>query len=118
MKDVLKKIILENQEFILNKSLIKRDIEISRSFNYVLTGPRRSGKTYLLYQIAKSFYSGEPHRILYINFEDERLIGFRFQDFDLLLEAFAELFDLRPVLFLDEVQNVSGWEKVCPAAGR
>ncbi len=49
--------------------------------------------------------------ILYLNFEDERLEQFEMKDFDLLLLCHAELSDRRPILFLDEIQNIEGWEK-------
>ncbi|MCI5850278.1 MAG: ATP-binding protein [Sutterellaceae bacterium] len=49
--------------------------------------------------------------MLYLNFEDERLSQFSLEDFDLILEVHAELYGKRPMLFLDEIQNVSGWEK-------
>jgi predicted AAA+ superfamily ATPase len=55
---------------------IHRDFLVEKNGNYVLTGPRRAGKTYALYQIAhKKIADGAvPEEILYINFEDERLI--------------------------------------------
>ena len=49
--------------------------------------------------------------MLYLNFEDDRLAGFTAEDFELILECHAEMYDQRPMLFLDEVQNIDGWEK-------
>jgi hypothetical protein len=49
--------------------------------------------------------------ILYVNFEDERLIGMTAQDLNLLLEVHLEIHGKKPTLFLDEIQNVQGWEK-------
>jgi predicted AAA+ superfamily ATPase len=49
--------------------------------------------------------------MLYVNFEDDRLEEFKSSDFNLILECFAELSDERPMLFLDEIQNIDGWEK-------
>lgn len=49
--------------------------------------------------------------MLYINFEDERLTGMKAEDLNLLLEVHLEMYGKRPILFLDEIQNVSGWEK-------
>ena len=49
--------------------------------------------------------------ILYLNFEDDRLADFKSEDFELILECHAEMYDKRPMLFLDEVQNIDGWEK-------
>jgi hypothetical protein len=49
--------------------------------------------------------------MLYLNFEDERLTGMQTGDLNLLLEAHMEMYGKRPMLFLDEIQNVAGWEK-------
>jgi predicted AAA+ superfamily ATPase len=48
---------------------------------------------------------------LYINFEDERLAAMKATDLNLFLECYKELYDARPVIFLDKIQNISGWEK-------
>lgn len=114
LKDNLKKIIIENQYFIKDIELIQRDISFEPKANYVFTGPRRAGKTYCLYQIAKNGIQEGlflPEQILYINFEDERLIELTTQDLDHILESYAELYPHKPVLFLDEIQNINAWEK-------
>ncbi len=49
--------------------------------------------------------------IVYVNFEDERLAGMTLDDLNKILEVHASLSDKRPALFLDEIQNVEGWEK-------
>ena len=49
--------------------------------------------------------------MLYLNFEDERLDGFTADDFNLLLESHQEMYGKRPMLFLDEIQNIDGWHK-------
>ena len=48
--------------------------------------------------------------IVYLNFEDERLAGMELADLNMILEVHAGLSDKRPMLFLDEIQNVEGWE--------
>jgi len=54
-----------------------------------------------------------PSNILYLNFEDERFIDFTVKDFELLYETFLEIENPRgrSYFFLDEIQNVKGWEK-------
>jgi len=81
--------------------------------NYVFVGIRRAGKSYLLYQrIQQLLAQGKQwDEMLYINFEDERLIGMAIEDLNLLLEVHLEMYGKQPVLFLDEIQNISGWEK-------
>ncbi len=82
----------------------------------VLVGQRRSGKSYILRQIASRLVSElgvNPDNILYINKE--------YLEFD-FIEDYKELEKLyrlyrermkpegRVYLFFDEIQNVSGWE--------
>ena len=112
-KDLIKKIIVENHEFLSNIQVLPRKINIERNGNYVFTGARRSGKTYSMFQIIKGMLSEgiQLTKILYINFEDERLLELKSNHLDIILEAYKELFDIKPVLFLDEIQNISGWEK-------
>lgn len=112
-KELLKQIIIENQEFVRDIPLFPRDITFEKEGNYVLTGVRRAGKTFALFQVIKNKLSaGLPvSQILYINFEDERLIEMKSEHLQLLLEAHHELFNNKPFLFLDEIQNIAGWEK-------
>ena len=48
--------------------------------------------------------------IVYINFDDERLLGMTAEDFDLILQAYSTMYDGKPILFFDEIQNIEGWE--------
>jgi predicted AAA+ superfamily ATPase len=112
-KSLLKKLIVEKREFIEDVELMKRDLALEENGNYVFTGLRRAGKTYSMYQAAKELIKGglATEHILYIEFEDERLSEFTAHDFELILEAYREMYDLKPVLFFDEIQNIDGWEK-------
>ncbi|MCD4702732.1 MAG: ATP-binding protein [Methanosarcinaceae archaeon] len=74
----------------------------------VITGMRRAGKSTLLKQIKKRFYDSET--IYYFNFDDERLVNFTVNDFDLLYETFIEVQKKSNVFFFDEIQNIAGWE--------
>lgn len=82
-----------------------------------LAGARRSGKTFLFFDtIQKLAAQGvERYRIIYLNFEDDRLYPIRVKDLDMILRSWHEVFPKaigqRKYLFLDEVQNVSGWER-------
>jgi len=60
----------------------------------VIVGPRRSGKTYFLYQqIQELLKRGiSRDRIIYLNFEDERLLPFSTDQLQLIAEAYFELF--------------------------
>lgn len=78
----------------------------------VITGFRRTGKTYLLLSaIAKLLQTYSKKDIFYLNFEDER-IPLTTQVLTDLLPAFQAHFGQKPkFLFLDEVQNVPLWSK-------
>jgi predicted AAA+ superfamily ATPase len=112
MKDVFKKIIIERHEWLKKIKLIKRDITIENEANYAFTGLRRAGKSYYLYQIIQEKFSKENYEhLLLINFEDERLLEVTHHDLQHILDAYFELFELEPIIFLDEIQNVPHWQK-------
>lgn len=111
-KSVLKQLILEYQQMVTKVELVQRDILLSDNFCYVLVGLRRSGKSYLLYQQIQQLVGKghSPEEILYFNFEDDRLAGMTMQDLDALKTAYEEIFPHKPIFFLDEIQNITGWE--------
>jgi predicted AAA+ superfamily ATPase len=109
MEDILKRIILENQEIISDKKLVLRTYNIIDTENItVLTGIRRCGKTYTLYQIAQTF---PKENVLFLDFEDERLIALNsFSDYDIIIDSYKTIFPQnKPVLFFDEIQNLKNW---------
>lgn len=112
-KDLIKQIILENQKLIQNVEFYHRDYQFENSLNYVLVGLRRAGKSYLLYQQIHTLLKNGHNlsEILYFNFEDDRLDFIKLEDLDLIKTCYEEMFDYKPVMFLDEIQNVDGWEK-------
>lgn len=109
---VLKSIIVEGQEIINDIDVVRRDFEFEANARYVFVGVRQAGKSYLLYLRAKQLISegADPRQMLFVNFDDERLIGMTASQLDLILQAYASLFDLKPIIFLDEIQNLDGWE--------
>lgn len=99
---------------------IPREIEISDipTMIQVAIGIRRSGKTYLLYQKIRELQSQgiSLDRILFLNFEDDRLLPMDQKQLSNLLETFYTLYpqnhDRECYFFLDEIQNVDGWQLV------
>jgi predicted AAA+ superfamily ATPase len=73
----------------------------------IISGLRRVGKSTLLAQMAHRL--GED-QFYYINFEDDRFLGFRVEDANDLYQLLVEVFNERKVFIIDEVQNISGWE--------
>jgi len=80
-----------------------------------LIGPRRSGKTYVMFQLIKHLTTKIPkERILYINFEDDRLVDANITDVRNMLNIYYEIYPENKTkkiyLFLDEIQNINKWE--------
>jgi predicted AAA+ superfamily ATPase len=112
-KNSLKIVIADNQAEVPKYKVIPRDFTFEEFGNYVFTGIRRAGKSYLLYQRMQQLLAQGVgwDEMLYVNFEDERLVGMAVDDLNLLLELHLEMYGKKPVLFLDEIQNIAGWEK-------
>jgi predicted AAA+ superfamily ATPase len=109
MEEILRRIILENQEMIAGKSLIRRNYAIPVTENItVLTGIRRCGKTHTLYELAQAI---KPECVLFLDFEDERLIALNsLSGYDCIIDTYKTLFpQFEPVLFFDEIQNLKNW---------
>jgi hypothetical protein len=88
-KSTIKKIILENQERIPDLTVVKRSYSVEPLANYIFTGQRRAGKTFFMYSLMQDMVKqGQSiEEILYINFEDERLIGMDVGDLDSIIES-------------------------------
>ena len=114
-KQILKRIIVEKQQQINHIELLQRNETFDANSNYVLIGIRRAGKSYTLYQnILSKLVSGEAKAedFLYINFEDERMASMQGSELEALLDAYWELYDQKhPYIYLDEIQNIEGWER-------
>lgn len=111
-KEIFKTLIKEGQAEIRDIELYQRPFEFEEEGRYVLVGIRQAGKSYLLYQRAKQFLQAghDIREIVYINFDDERLYDMKVEDFDLILQAYSTMYDSKPLLFFDEIQNIQGWE--------
>lgn len=113
--EVLRQVLIDNRSLVAPKTVFARDIAIGEFPRCILVGARGSGKSHLLFsRIQGLLASGRSwDDIVYIDFEDERLIGFGVADFSNLLEVQAEIsgIDSLPALFLDEIQLIDGWEK-------
>ncbi len=111
-KEILRSVVMQQKERIEQKQeLIMRDIldEILKSFRdnriLILTGLRRSGKSSILKLLMQ-----EKKEYCYVNFEDERFLGFSAQDFELLNEVLLETYGKSSLYFFDEIQNVDKFE--------
>ncbi|MEA2084617.1 MAG: ATP-binding protein [Thermodesulfobacteriota bacterium] len=119
MQDFIQILIAEFRDK-LNQKLIARDIVLPRIPGKieVLIGMRRTGKTSFLFQkIHELLQSGESiESILYLNFEDDRLLPADASKLSEIIDSFYSLFPENHNrlchLFLDEIQNVEGWALV------
>ena len=86
-RDTLKQIMIDQKDIYLNNPLITRQYFLEA--NGILLS-----------------------QIIYVNFEDERLLEMTAEDLNLILEIGLEISetDIKPYLFLDEIQNINGWE--------
>lgn len=122
MKQAIQVLIQEFQEWEIPKP-IPRKIHFETFPSHVrkaqvLMGVRRGGKTWIFYQKMHELLQNglDKRKILYLNFEDDRLAGFSLQNFQSILDAY---FDLNPDLtkasdlsfFFDEIHLAEGWEK-------
>ncbi len=111
-KELLRQVVTRQKEEILKpKQTIKRTVLedilkwIKDDRVLILTGIRRCGKSTILKQLME-----ETKKWSYLNFEDERLIDFKAQDFELLNEVLIEVYGTTNIYLFDEIQNVEKFE--------
>ena len=111
--NILKQVIFDQIEIIQSAEIIERDYDFDKNINYILVGLRRAGKSTLLYKIARELVEAgcDWSQIIYVNFEDDRLLGFSKDDFNDVVETAYELTDAKEIYyFFDEIQIIDGWE--------
>lgn len=112
-----KQVVMEWKEFQIPEVLPRLfDVVLDIDFILTITGPRRAGKTYFCFQLIQKLMKQGVSRenIVYINFEDNKLLGATAEDLDKILESFLELSNTDKkhniYLFLDEIQVVKDWD--------
>lgn len=114
-KNIIKQCIIEKREEITSLDIVERPFAFEECANYVFVGLRRVGKTHMLYQRVNQLLSSgfDRKNILFLNFEDERLLEMQSDDLNSILEVHYEMSgsDTKPILFFDEIQNVNHWDK-------
>ncbi len=99
----------QNQELGVKREILKEvEKQLPSDQVVVVNGLRRVGKSTLLKQLAEF---GLKNDYYFVNFEDERLLNFEVKNFDLLHEVLMSLYGEKKVFLLDEIQNVTQWER-------
>ncbi|MEA3522307.1 MAG: ATP-binding protein [Campylobacterota bacterium] len=115
-KEQLKQIIRDfhlNKKFDVKPRALQPPVDTKKIIT--LIGVRRCGKTSILYDTINQLSNNiEKTKILFLNFEDERL-ELAVDELDLILQSFSELYPDQNLnecyFFFDEIQNITGWEK-------
>ncbi len=113
---LLKQVLIEQKEIIkpsseyVERELIKKVPRFHKLKHIVvITGHRRAGKSVFLSQIIHKYYGIDE--VYYLNFDDERLVSLKCEDMNRVMEVLHILFGDKKVIFLDEIQNLEGWER-------
>ena len=120
--NIMKKIIQQRLSDSISMSipeLIVREYRVPKIPGkvYAITGMRRTGKTYFLYQRIKHYLKKgvEKTRLIYFNFEDERLANIKLDDMHWIIDEYFAMFPKnrkkKVYFFFDEIQLIKGWEK-------
>lgn len=111
-KDALRQIVTKQKKELFPKGeFVRREMldDLLKWFKdnrvLILTGVRRCGKSTLLNELMKNMSNW-----CYVNFEDERFLDFRAQDFEQLNEVLIEAYNHVNTYFFDEVQNIDKFE--------
>lgn len=81
-------------------------VNLSSNLAQVVIGVRRSGKSTLCLNVIKN----SDLKFAYVNFEDERLQRISSDELNAILEVLYQLYGDFNYLFIDEIQNVDGWQ--------
>lgn len=113
-KDRLKEIMLDQKDaFNSTKHLIRRNIPLEKYTKtnqvVIISGIRRCGKSSLLRLIKEEMKLGASD-FCYFNFDDERILA-EVSILEELYNLHLELYGKEPILFFDEIQNITNWEK-------
>jgi len=117
-KELLNYVLFEQQKnWGLETNFVPREITskvvslLHLKLPVIITGVRRAGKSTLL-KLVKKELALQEHNYFYVNFSDERLINFSTEDFQSILDFMQqEKYAENCHLFLDEIQEVTHWEK-------
>jgi hypothetical protein len=117
MKNIISQLIDDFHERKLPE-LVPRNKKFSEAKGKadVVIGMRRAGKTWFCYQKIKDLIASgiKKEEILYLNFEDDRLLEFNVNNFQEIIDVYfgkyPEHRNARCYFFFDEIQRIDQWE--------
>ena len=95
-----------NELSTLCDRLEEGQLSLNSKLAQVVIGVRRSGKSTLCEKVLRQNHAD----FAYANFDDDRLANLTTEDFDTVLDALYQLYGDFKYLFLDEMQNIDGWQ--------
>ncbi|MDG6928297.1 MAG: ATP-binding protein [Nitrososphaerota archaeon] len=110
----IKQYIVDKKSDIDGLDVKSRGINLEPTINFVtvITGPRRAGKSYTLFEFIKEKGIAREDYV-FINFEDEGILDLKREDIIRLPYISKEIYGREPLyLFFDEVQNIDKWERL------
>lgn len=84
----------------------EKRLSLTSNLAQIVIGVRRSGKSTLCEKVLRQ----NKIDFAYANFDDDRLVDLKTKDFDKVLDALYQLYGNFKYLFLDELQNIKGWQ--------
>jgi predicted AAA+ superfamily ATPase len=112
-KNLLRDVIIDQNSEPMPAALVPRNTYVDtgaliRAKQIVIVmGLRRCGKSVL----TQTLRSTLPEKNYYLNFDDDRLVQFTLEDFQVMYELFVELYGEQKTFYFDEIQNILGWER-------
>jgi hypothetical protein len=111
-REILRQLVIQQKNQIgksgdfVERSILDPVLEAFRDNRVlILSGIRRCGKSTLLKEIVQG-----KTQYCYVNFEDERLLNFRADEFETLNEVLMEVYGTPEIYFFDEIQNIDRFE--------
>lgn len=81
-------------------------LSLNSKLAQIVIGVRRSGKSTLCEKVLRQ----SKINFAYVNFDDDRLVDLKTADFDSVLDALYQIYGDFKYMFIDEIQNISGWQ--------
>jgi hypothetical protein len=117
MKNIILQLIDDFHERKLPEPVIRnKEFSEVKGKADVVIGMRRTGKTWFCYQKIKDLIASgiKKEEILYLNFEDDRLLEFNVNNFQEIIDVYfgkyPEHRNARCYFFFDEIQRIDQWE--------